>query len=124
MTKNSHTHMLAVPGGTETGRRNLILAVAYEADATDAQRSLGWLAPKLVDADLTMTEDTLRLRKWAGVIDGEVYARFADSWGIDPHLTAYGHTWDGMEWESGGASPIVWASLTVDALHPGEPLFL
>jgi len=50
--------------------RYLTLAVEYEPHATDAQRSLGWLAPELVDANLTITDDVPGVRRWAGVIDG------------------------------------------------------
>jgi hypothetical protein len=101
--------------------RYLILAVEYEPDATDAQRSLGWVAPELVDAGLTMTADMLGVRRWAGVIDSDRYERFVDSWGGDAHLANYRHTWDGMEWEAGGSSPIVWASLTATTLEPVKP---
>ena len=98
--------------------RYLILAVEYEFDATDAQRSLGWVAPELVDAGLTVTEDKCGVRKWAGLIDGDTYETFVARWGGDAHLPNYRHTWDGMEWESGGSSPVVWASLTATALEP------
>jgi len=98
--------------------RYVIVAVEYEPDATDAQRSLGWLAPDLADAGLTMTDDMLGVRKWAGLLDGDTYERLVDSWGGDAHLASYRHTWDGMEWEAGGSSPIVWASITATALEP------
>jgi len=101
--------------------RYLTLAVEYEPHATDAQRSLGWLAPELVDANLTITDDVPGVRRWAGVIDGDTYERFVDSWGGEPHIPDYRHTWDGMEWEAGGSSPIVWASLTATALEPVKP---
>jgi len=106
--------------------RYVTLVVEYERDAKDAERSLGWLVPELADAGLTMTDDTQGLRKWAGVIDGETYDRFAERWDLankadQPNLmqAAYGHlaghcyTWDGMEWELSGWSPIVWMSLEV-----------
>ena len=101
--------------------RYLILAVEYEPDATDAQRSLGWVAPELLDAGLTMTDDMLGVRKWAGLLDGDTYERIVDSWGGDADLANYRHTWDGMEWEVEGSSPIVWASLTAIALEPLKP---
>jgi len=91
--------------------RYVILTVEYEPDATHAQRSLGWLPPVLVDAGLTMTEDSPRLRKWAGVIDGETYARFADAWGVRDESRIY--IFDGMEFESDGFSPVVYWSLSV-----------
>ena len=101
--------------------RVVILAVDYEPGATHAQRSLGWVAPELVGAGLTMTDDMLGVRRWAGFIDGDTYESFVDSWGGDAQLATYRHTWDGMEWESGGSSPIVWASLTATALEPVKP---
>ena len=66
--------------------RYLTLAVEYEPHATDAQRSLGWLAPELVDANLTITDDVPGVRRWAGVIDGDTYERFVDSWGGEAHI--------------------------------------
>jgi len=98
--------------------RYVILTVEYEPTATKAQRSVGWLAPELVDAGLTMTYDLLGRRKWAGLIDGDTFERFVASWGGDADLANYRHTWDGMEWEADGSSPIVWASITATALEP------
>ena len=63
----------------------------------------------------------LGVRRWAGFIEGDTYESFVDSWGSDAQLATYRHTWDGMEWESGGSSPIVWASLTATALEPVKP---
>jgi len=106
--------------------RHVILAVEYEPDAKDAERSLGWLVPELVDAGLTITADNRGVRKWAGVIDGDNYERFADRWQLANkadqlslmrteygHLAGHRYTWDGMEWELSGWSPIVWMSLEV-----------
>jgi hypothetical protein len=56
-------------------KRHVILVAAYEPDAMHWPRSAEWLVPELVDA--TLTEETPDSRKWAGVIDGETYARFA-----------------------------------------------
>ena len=103
--------------------RFVILAVDYEPDATGAQRSLGWVAPELVHTGLTMIKDMLGVRKWAGVIDHKTYERFVESWGGDAHLTNYRHTWDGMEWEPGGSSPVVCVTLTGLLRLPGvEPV--
>jgi hypothetical protein len=106
--------------------RYVIVAVEYEPDAKDAECSLGWLVRELRDAGLTMTEDTQAVREWAGVVDGDTYARFADGWdlGNKPDqpslmqtehgcLAAHRYTWDGMEWELSGWSPIVWMSIAV-----------
>jgi hypothetical protein len=107
--------------------RYVILVAADEPDATESTRSPGWLVPELVDARWTLTEDTPDSRTWAGVIDGDSYARFAEGWGLENkpgeanlgmpgehgHLASYSYTFDGLEWESGGYSPIVWMRLTV-----------
>ena len=106
--------------------RYVILAVEYErGGATDEERSLGWLAPELADAGLSLVEDTRRVREWVGVIDGDTHARFAKRWGLGDRadqpgvgvLTEYGHlpcltyTWDRMQWEGAEPSPIVWISV-------------
>jgi hypothetical protein len=117
-----------IEGGEEImERRYVILVAAYEADAGDWARSLGWLVPELVDAGLTVIEDTPGSRKWAGVIDGDTYARIAEGWGLENNpseadlsisgeraeLASYSYTFDGLEWESGGSSAIVWMRFTV-----------
>jgi len=120
--------------------RYVILEAEYEPDAKEAERSLRWLVPELVEADLMMTEPTPAVRKWAGVIDGNTYERFADVWDLgnkagellvgvpteDRHLLSHSYTWDGMEWELGERSPIVWMNLKVSEpigaeLHQVEP---
>jgi hypothetical protein len=88
------------------------LEVKYEPDATRVQRSLGRVAPELVHADLALTEDE-DVREWTGGIDRDTYARLADGWGLDGHLARYRHVFDGMEFEEGGFSPIVWVTLSV-----------
>jgi hypothetical protein len=107
--------------------RYVTLVAALEPDAADWVRSAGWLVPELADAGFTLTEDAPDSRKWAGVVDGDTYARFAEGWGLEDKLSeatlgmpgehgdlaSYGHTFDGLEWESGGSSPIVWMRLTV-----------
>jgi len=92
--------------------RSVILEVKYEPDATDAQRSLIWFAPELVDAPLTLHEED-DVCEWTGVIDNDTYTRFADSWGLDDQLERHRRVFDGMEIEHGGVSPIIWISLTV-----------
>lgn len=98
------------------------LEVKYEPDATGVQRSLGRVAPELVHADLTLTEDE-DVREWAGGIDSDTYARLADGWGLDGHLARHRYVFDGMEFEEGGFSPIVWVSLSVRLLDPVERQF-
>jgi hypothetical protein len=107
--------------------RYVIVQAAYEPDTGKAARSLARLVPELRDAGLTMSADLPNVRTWAGVIDDETYRRLADSWHLEikadePNLgmaTEYGHlpchayTWDGMEWERNGWSPVVWLSLRV-----------
>jgi len=89
------------------------LQVKYEPCATGVKRSLGWLAPELVRADLTLTEDE-EVREWAGVIDGDTFERLAGAWGLEHG--SHAHVFDGMEFEEAGFSPIVWVSLTVSEL--------
>jgi hypothetical protein len=112
-------------------QRYVIVRVAYERDATGFERSLRWLVPELGDAGLTMTADARGGREWAGVIDGDTYARLADRWDLDdkPEQTngaaltederpaSHTYAWDGMEWETAGSSPIIYMSLRV-----GDPL--
>jgi hypothetical protein len=107
--------------------RYVTLVAALEPDAADCVRSAGWLVPELADAGLTLTEDTPDSRTWAGMVDGDTYARFAEGWGLEHKpseatlgvpgehgdLACYSYTFDGLEWESGGSSPIVWMRLTV-----------
>ena len=106
--------------------RFVILRVEYEPEAKDVERSLRWLVPELADAGVTMTGETRAARKWAGVVDGDTYASLVDGWelGSKPRQaslmqTEYGclaghcYTWDGLEWELCGWSPIVWMSLEV-----------
>jgi hypothetical protein len=114
------------------GKRRVILEAAYEPDAKHLPRSPEWLVPELVDAGWTLTEDTPHSCKWAGVIDGETYARFAKGWGLENKpgeanfgehgdLASYSYTFDGLEWESGGSSPIVWMTLTVSEPVKTDP---
>jgi hypothetical protein len=94
-------------------------------------RSLQWIAPELKDSALTITEDQLdgstASRTWAGLVDGPTYERLAEAWrlpndtdeatsqtaGDDHELATHTYTLDGMNWEAGGESPIVWVSLRV-----------
>jgi hypothetical protein len=99
--------------------RYVILVAAYEPDATDWARSPGRLVPELVDAGWTLTEDTPDSRRWASVIDGDTYARFAEGWGLENKrgeanlgmpgahgdLASYSFTFDGLEMGIGGIEP-------------------
>jgi hypothetical protein len=107
--------------------RYVITTGEFEPDAKDAERSLGWLARELDDAGLTMTEDTEAVREWAGVVDGDTYARFADGWGNKPDqpklmqtehgcLAGHRYTWEDIEWELSGWSPIV--SMSIEISEP------
>lgn len=85
------------------------LHVKYEPYAMDLQRSLRWLAPELVGARLTLTEDD-DTREWTGVISADTYARVAAAWSLES-----GHrVFDGMEFEVEGSSPIVYVSLDIE----------
>ena len=116
--------------------RYVTLRVAYEPDTTNPERSLGWLVPELVDAGLALTEDAPTERIWSGAIDQESYARLAEAWDLENRANGlytgeHGprecqvYTWDGMEWERAGVSPIVWVELEVSEpvgteLDPGR----
>jgi hypothetical protein len=101
--------------------RHITITVAYERDIRPG-RSLASIAPELDDARLTMTEDHTDQpspsRTWAGNVDGPTFKRFADAW----HLSdaTRGRTFDGMNWEVGGRSPIVYVSLDVGVVRHGH----
>jgi hypothetical protein len=108
----------------------VVIRVAYDRHPRSG-RSLEWIAPELREAGLTMTEERTDepacSRTWAGIVDGATFERFADAWRLDakPHgrtlslvteagdLDMRAYTFDGMNWESGGESPIVYVSLLV-----------
>jgi hypothetical protein len=113
-----------------TPDRYIVIRVAYDRHPSYG-RSLAWIAPELRDAGLTMTEDRSReprpSRTWEGLVDGATFQRFADAWGLHDtphertlgrvteagHLAARAYTFDGMNWETGGESPIVYVSVLV-----------
>jgi hypothetical protein len=99
--------------------RYITIKAAYE-DLHHAP-SLRWIAPELKDAGLTMTEDhtdVLRpLRTWAGIVDGPTFNRFADSWHLND--APRGRTFDGMNWEVGEQSPIIYVSVDVGVVRNG-----
>ena len=104
---------------TENVDRFISLTVRYEPYATRVQRSIGWLAPELVRAGLTLTEYEENTRQWTGVIDAATYARLATAWRLESEQRV--HVLDGVNFESGGCGPVVWVSLTVTELDPVEP---
>jgi hypothetical protein len=112
--------------------RYVVLKVVYDRPAYE--RSLERVAPELREAGLTIVEDRARepqpFRTWAGVVDEVTFRDFADAWHLDrkaarPGLTCVpgngwlatrSYTFDGMDWEANGESPIVYVSLTVTVL--------
>ncbi|HTT30504.1 MAG TPA: hypothetical protein VMG37_18960 [Solirubrobacteraceae bacterium] len=120
------------------GDRFIILRVAYERPAARAA-SLEWIAPELKDAGLTLIEDNRDgwnpSCEWAGLVDRAKFDRLAAAWHLydenDPPASddASGqpmmqvHTLDGMNWETGGESPILsvtvhlWAVQDEDEAH-------
>jgi len=113
-----------------TPDRYIVIKVAYDRHVSD-RRSLAWIAPELRGAGLTMTEDqAVELspsRTWEGFVDGATFQRFADAWGLhdkphertsgfvpdNGHLAMRAYTFDGMNWEMGGESPVVYVSVFV-----------
>lgn len=112
------------------GLQHIVITVRYEPQVRYGT-SLTWIAPELRDAGLHLVEDHLddprRSRTWAGSVDGPTFERFAKSWRLPRQnenvtASAFGdsngtasdaRTYDGMNWEDGGASPIVWVSVRV-----------
>jgi hypothetical protein len=110
--------------------RYVTIRVQYDQQARYG-RSLKWVAPELKDAGLALTEDHLDMsapsRTWRGVLDGPTYKRFAAAWRLEgmldeetPDTANEEHgartsacTLDGMNWEAGGESPIVYVSVRV-----------
>jgi hypothetical protein len=127
---------VAEVGANDGVRRYVVLKVAYDRPA--GAGSLARVAPELCGVGLTSVDDRAGepqpLRTWAGFVDGVAFRRFADAWHLDrraarPGLTRVpGHgllaarsfTFDGMEWEANGASPIVYVSLTVTVAPAGS----
>jgi len=109
----------AMPIDVDMGDQYFIsLKVKYEPSATDLHRSLSWLAPELVHARLALAEDTSDVRTWTGVVDAGTLAWLADAWDLEDE--SHDCTFDGMDFESGGWSPVVWVSLGVRELDAVE----
>jgi hypothetical protein len=109
--------------------RYITITVQYDG-VPKYGRSLGWIAPELKNSTLTMTDDHIAgprpSRTWAGMVDGPTFERFARAWRLpgqitsttppvtdDPDRAPRTYTLDGMNWEVGGFSPIVWVSVQV-----------
>jgi hypothetical protein len=112
------------------GAQHIAITARYEP-RTSYGTSLGWIAPELRGAGLALIEDRLGdpmpSRTWAGSLDGRTFERFAKSWRLprkNEHggatklddcndMASYKHTYDGMNWEVGGESPIISVSVEV-----------
>jgi hypothetical protein len=110
--------------------RYITFTVQYDREPKYG-RSLEWIAPELKNSALTMIEDHLDdpapSRTWAGIVNGQTYEQFAKSWLLptdaddtgaptasrDRDLAVRTYTLDGMNWEAGNRSPIVYVSLRV-----------
>jgi hypothetical protein len=110
--------------------RHISITVRREPDAR-CGTSLAWIAPELRHAGLRLVEDHLDdgrpTRTWAGAVDEGTFRRFARAWRLprdDEELRAdraadrnetvgYTRTFDGMNWEVDGVSPIISVSVEV-----------
>jgi hypothetical protein len=117
-----------------TPDRYIVIRVAYDRHPSFG-RCLAWIAPELRDAGLTLTEDHAAgpspSRTWEGFVDGATFQRFADAWGLRGkpheltsgpvpgagHLAMRAYTFDGMNWEMGGDSPIVYVAVVVGVVN-------
>jgi hypothetical protein len=120
---------------SRNGDRFITIRVAYDS-YPGYGRSLAWIAPDLKDAGLTMTEDHAAepspSRTWAGIVDRPTFERFADAWQLhaeadEPsavtereHRATHIYTVDGMNWEAGGESPIVYVTVEVAVVRAGN----
>jgi len=111
-----------------TRDRFIILRVAYERHAPRGP-SLGWIAPELKDAGLSLIEDNRDgwnpSCEWAGLVNEPTFDRFAAAWhlhdendepasdNVDGHPMMHAHTLDGMNWETRGLSPVIFATVHV-----------
>jgi len=110
------------------GLQHITITARYEPGVRQGV-SLEWIAPELDDAGLALTEDQLDApmpsRTWVGSVDGRTFERFAKSWGLPPQnkgqsasalddgkdIVSYPRTYDGMNWEVDGKSPIISVSV-------------
>jgi len=114
--------------GALTEDRFIILRIAYERHAARGP-SLEWIAPELKDAGLSLIEDNRDgwnpSCEWAGLVNGPTFDRFATAWHLedendepasdnaDGYTMMHAHTLDGMNWESQGLSPVIFATVHV-----------
>jgi len=110
------------------GLQHITITARYEPGVRQGV-SLEWIAPELDDAGLALTEDQLDApmpsRTWVGSVDGRTFERFAESWGLPlkikgqsasalddgKDIVSYPRTYDGMNWEVDGKSPIISVSV-------------
>ena len=113
------------------GKQRIAITVRYEPRVRHGT-SLSWIAPELEGARLALIDDHLKdpmpSRTWAGVVNERTFARFAKSWGLrrgndggsaselddGAGDASYARTYDGMNWEFGGQSPIISVSVQVE----------
>jgi hypothetical protein len=106
------------------------ITVRYEPGPPSGT-SLAWIAPELSQAGLRLVEDHLDnprpTRTWAGFVGEGTFRRFAMAWPLpgedeerggddadgQNELVAYTKTFDGMNWEIDGVSPIISVSVEV-----------
>jgi hypothetical protein len=102
--------------------RYITIKVAYDSHSSYG-RSLQWIAPELNEAGLNLIEDRRHdprpSRTWAGAVDEDTFRRFADAWRLD-HEVDDTFTLDGMNWEVGGASPVVYVCVHIGAAPDGR----
>jgi len=110
------------------GLQPITITVRYEPGVRQGL-SLAWIAPELEDAGLALTQEQLDApmpsRTWVGSVDGRTFERFAESWVLPPKnkgqsasalddgkdIVSYARTYDGMNWEVDGKSPIISVSV-------------
>ena len=104
--------------------RYISITVAYEA-GTNSQPGLGCIAPELKESGLRLVDERdgpRPSRTWAGVVDGPTCEEFANAWRLpgEPSQEGlrapYSRTFDGLNWQAEGESPIVY--VTVRVLSP------
>jgi hypothetical protein len=99
----------------------VIITAAYEPGSS-FYRSLESVAPELEVAGLSLVDERTEpkpSRTWAGMVDGLTFEYFADVWQLPDEPTddrppaTRTYTFDGMNWETDGTSPIVYVTLHV-----------
>jgi hypothetical protein len=109
--------------------RYITLRVSFDSH-TNSERTLRWIAPELARAGLAMTDDHMegrvRYRTWAGSVDEATVRQLMEAWRLTDPIGGSGgendddrqpasraYTLDGMNWETDGRSPVVWASVEI-----------